>query len=320
MKRLFCGMITGALVMVASSVMASYPEKPVKIIVPFSPGGTSDFVARLTAQKLSDLSGKQFYVENKPGASGRIGYDAGAKAPADGYTIIAADTSYAMLPGLYPKLAWVPDTDLKSITVTAQTPVVIVVNPITKFKSLKDLITFAKNNPGKLNYGSGGAGSATHLSAELFKSVAGVDIAHIPFKGAGEAATGLLSGTVELLITSPPTVIGHIKKGTVTALAVSSDKRSAALPNVPSIVEAGLPGYALYFWFGLMAPKGTPDGVVDYLQKSVAKILVLPEVKEMLAKQIVDPVGSTPIESANQLNAETKRWREIIKSAGVTLD
>jgi tripartite-type tricarboxylate transporter receptor subunit TctC len=225
-----------------------------------------------------------------------------------------------MLPGLYPKLSWSPDTDLKPITMTAQTPVVIAVSPNTKFKTLKELIAFAKANPGKLNYGSGGAGSATHLSAEFFKSVAGVDIAHIPFKGAGEATTGLLSGTVELVIASPPTVIGHIKRGNVTALAVSSPSRSAALPDVPSIVEAGLPGYNVYFWFGLMAPKGVPDSVVDFLQKAVAKILALPEVKELLARQITEPVGSTPVETAKQLSAETKRWREVIKSAGITLD
>jgi tripartite-type tricarboxylate transporter receptor subunit TctC len=262
MNKHFRALIAAALTIIASPALAEYPDKPIKIIVPYSPGGTSDFIARITAQNLSEVTGATFIVENKTGASGRIGYDAVAKAPGDGYTLVASDTSYAMLAGLYPTLPWAHETDLKPVTVTAQTPVVIVASPNAPFTLLKELIAYAKANPGKLNYGSGGAGSSSHLAAELFKSVAGVDIAHIPFKGAGEATTGVISSTVELVIAAPPTVISHIKSGKTLGIAVTSVSRSPALPDVASVVEAGLPGFVMSSWFGLMAPKGTPDSVI----------------------------------------------------------
>ena len=320
MKKHLRVMLAAALTIIASPVLAEYPEKSIKIIVPYSPGGTSDFVARITAQNLSEVTGAIFIVENKTGAGGRIGYDAVAKAPGDGYTLVASDTSYAMLAGLYPNLPWAHETDLKPITVTAQSPVVIVASPTAPFTSLKDLISFAKANPGKLNYGSGGAGSSSHLAGEFFKSVAGLDITHIPFKGAGEATTGVISSTVELVIAAPPTVISHIKSGKTTAIAVSSATRSPALPDVASVVEAGLPGFVMSNWFGLMAPKGTPDSVIAYLQKAVVKVLERPDVKERLTTLGAEPVGSTPEDATKLLRAETKLWGDVIKSAGVTLE
>jgi tripartite-type tricarboxylate transporter receptor subunit TctC len=320
MNKHFRSLIAAALTIIASPAMAEYPDKPIKIIVPYSPGGTSDFIARITAQNLSEVTGATFIVENKTGASGRIGYDAVAKAPGDGYTLVASDTSYAMLAGLYPNLPWAHDTDLKPVTVTAQTPVVIVASPNAPFITLKELIAYAKANPGKLNYGSGGAGSSSHLAGELFKSVAGVDIAHIPFKGAGEATTGVISNTVELVIAAPPTVISHIRNGKTLAIAVTSATRSAAMPDVVSVVEAGLPGFVMSNWFGLMAPKGTPDNVIAYLQKAVVKVLERPEVKERLITLGAEPVGSSPDDAAKLLRDDTKRWGDVIKSAGVTLE
>jgi tripartite-type tricarboxylate transporter receptor subunit TctC len=212
------------------------------------------------------------------------------------------------------------ETDLKPVTVTAQTPVVIVASPNAPFSSFKDLIAYAKANPGKLNYGSGGAGSSSHLAGELFKRVAGLDIAHIPFKGAGEATTGVISSTVELVIAAPPTVISHIKSGKVQAIAVTSATRSPALPDVPSVVEAGLSSFVLSNWFGLMAPKGTPDSVIAYLQKAVAKVLERADVKERLTTVGAEPVGNSPDVAAKLLRDETKLWGEVIKSAGVTLE
>jgi tripartite-type tricarboxylate transporter receptor subunit TctC len=324
MKSLFSSLVLAACLLgpvtVVAQTPAAYPDKPVRIIVPYAPGGTSDFIARLTAQKLSDQTGKTFIVENKPGASGRIGYDAVAKAPGDGYTLAASDTSYAMLPGLYPKLPWDPAADLRSVTVTAETPVVITVHPDTKFQTLAELIAYAKANPGKLNYGSGGAGSSTHLAGELLKSTAGVDITHIPFKGAGEATTGLISGQVQVLIAAPPTVIGHIKSGKAMALGVSAAKRSPALPEVPTTTEAGLPAYQFTNWFGLLAPAGTPDAVVQYLQREVAKVLAQAEVMERLSTQGADPVGSLSGAATVELKADTLRWGEVIKKAGITLE
>jgi tripartite-type tricarboxylate transporter receptor subunit TctC len=324
MKTLVSGLILAAVCWLApvagAQTPAPYPDKPVKIIVPYAAGGTSDFIARLTAQKLNEQSGKTFLVENKPGASGRIGYDAVAKAPGDGYTLAASDTSYAMLPGLYPKLPWDPAADLRVVTVTAETPVVITVHPDTKFKSLAELIAFAKANPGKLYYGSGGAGSSTHLAGELLKSTAGVDITHIPFKGAGEATTGLISGQVQVLIAAPPTVIGHIKSGKAIALGVSAAQRSLAMPDVPTTTEAGLPSFQFTNWFGLLAPSGTPDAVVEYLQREVARMLAIPEVKERLATQGADPVGSFSGAAAVELKADTLRWGEVIKNAGIVLE
>jgi tripartite-type tricarboxylate transporter receptor subunit TctC len=320
MNKHFRALVAAALTLIASPVLAEYPDKPIKIIVPYSPGGTSDFIARITAQNLSEVTGATFIVENKTGASGRIGYDAVAKAPGDGYTLVASDTSYAMLAGLYPTLPWAHETDLKPVTVTAQTPVVIVASPNAPFTSLKELIAYAKANPGKLNYGSGGAGSSSHLAAELFKSVAGVDIAHIPFKGAGEATTGVISSTVELVIAAPPTVISHIKSGKIQAIAVTSATRSPALPDVPSVVEAGLSSFVLSNWFGLMAPKGTPESVIAYLQKAVTKVLERPDVKERLTTVGAEPVGNSPDDAAKLLRDETKLWGEVIKSASVTLE
>ncbi|HZP76004.1 MAG TPA: tripartite tricarboxylate transporter substrate binding protein [Pseudolabrys sp.] len=311
---------TAALLCAASSASAQYPDRPVRIIVPYSAGGTSDFVARITAQKLSELTGKTFYVENKPGASGRLGYETGTKATPDGYTLVGADTSFAMLPGLYAKLPWTQDTALRTITITAQTPVVIAVHPKTGFKTLRDLIVYAKANPGKLNYGSGGVGSSTHLAGELFKRVAGVDIAHVPYKGAGDAVTGLVSGQVELLITAPPTVISLVRAGNLTALAVTSVQRSAALPDVPSVVEAGLPGFIVSNWFGLMAPKDTPDAIVDYLQKEVATAMAADTIKERLRAQGAEPVASAPQASAQKVSDETKLWTDVVHDAGIKVE
>jgi tripartite-type tricarboxylate transporter receptor subunit TctC len=318
--RLLAVMLPLLLAASAASAQSAYPDKPVRIIVPYAPGGTSDFIARLTAQKLSEQTGKSFVVENKAGASGRIGYDAVAKAPGDGYTLVASDTSYAMLPGLYPKLPWDANADLRSITVTAETPVVITVHPDTNFKTLAELITYAKANPGKLNYGSGGAGSSTHLAGELLKSTAGIDLTHIPFKGAGDAVTGLISGQVQVLITAPPTVIGHIKSGKAVALAVSAGQRSAALPQVPTTADADLPTYKFTNWFGLMAPASTPDAVVNYVQMQVAKILTLPDVIDRLASQGAEPVGSLSGAATVELKADTLRWSDVINKAGIVLE
>jgi len=303
--------------MIAVPSAAQYPDKPVKIVVPFAPGGTSDFVARITALKLQELTGKAFVVENRLGASGRTGYVSVAKSEGDGYTLVASDTSYAMLAGLFAKLDWAHETDLVPITVTASTPVVVVAHPSTGFKSLKGLIDYAKANPGKLNYGSGGRGSSTHLAAELLKSMAGVDMVHVAFKGAGDAVNGVLSNSVQVLIAAPPTVLGHVQGGSLTGLAISSPERLVALPDVPTTKEAGLPAYNVSNWFGLMAPKGTPPAVLAYLQQNVEKVLTQADVKERLLAQGAWPVGNSPADAAKHVRSETELWSRVIREAKI---
>lgn len=318
MKTLFTVIaLLGALTSVAE---AQYPDRPVKIIVPYAPGGTSDFVARITATKLSETLNKTFIIENRTGAGGRSGYDAGAKSAPDGYTLIASDTSYAMMAGLYAKLPWDHQNDLVSVTITAQTPVVITVSKKSGFTTLKQLIDFAKANPGKLNYGSGGPGSSTHLAAEFFNKAAGVQIAHIPFRGAGDAVNAVLNGNVDLLIAAPPTVLSHVSAGSITAVAISSEDRSPALRDVPTAKEAGLPAFAVSNWFGLMAPKGTPDSVIRYIQENVAKIVALPDVRERLASQGADAVGNSPAAATKVVQDDTRLWTDTIRAAKITLD
>lgn len=295
---------------------AQYPTRPVKTIVPFAVGGTGDIVARIIAQKLTERTGKPFVVENKTGAGGRIGYEASAKSPGDGYTLAATDATYTMLPALYGNLGWDQANDLVPVTISAQAPFVVVVSPQTQAKSLKDLLDQAKANPGKINYGSAGIGSVNHVVTEMFMREAHVNLTHVPYKGMGDALTGLLTGSVELLITAMPTAIGQIKSGKIVALAVTSAKRSPAMPNVPTVTEAGVP-FVASNWFGLTAPKGTPKAAIDYLQQEVAKALESPDVKELLAAQGAEPSGITPEEFGRILRDDTKRWGEAIRAARI---
>jgi tripartite-type tricarboxylate transporter receptor subunit TctC len=317
MRYVLTAAVAALSAMIATPSTAQYPDKPVKIVVPYSPGGTSDFVARVTALKLQELTGKVYVVENKVGASGRIGYGSVAKSDADGYTLVALDTSYAMLPGLFAKLDWAHETDLVPVTVTAVTPAVIVVHPATGFKTLKDLIDYAKANPGKLNYGSGGRGSSTHLNAEYFKSVAGLDIVHVPFKGAGDAVNGALSNAVQVLISAPPTVLGHVQGGSLTGLAISSTERLGSMPDVPTTKEAGLPAYTVANWFGMMAPKGTPPAVLTYLHQNIEKVLAQPDVKAKLLAQGASPLGNSPADAAKYVREETDLWKRVIRDAKI---
>lgn len=296
-----------------------YPSKPVRIVVPYAPGGTSDFVARLIGQKLGERTGATFIVENKPGAGGRIGFDAAAKSPPDGYTLASTDSSYAMLPALYQKLTWDP-ADLQPVSLLVQVPLVLVAAEKTGFKQLSDVVAYAKANPGKLNFGSGGIGSATHLAGELLKYSAGIDIVHVPFKGAGDAMSGVLAGTVELLVTAAPTAAPHVKAGRVRGLVVTTAKRAAALPEIPTSAEAGLPAFAIAGWVGLTTPRGTPADVVKRLHAEAVAALAVPEVAERLGAQGAEPVGSTPEEFAQVIASETKRWTEIVKAANVRLE
>jgi tripartite-type tricarboxylate transporter receptor subunit TctC len=313
--------ILAALALVALPVLANaqspWPAQTVKIIAPYSPGGTVDFSARLIGQKLGENLGKAFIVENRVGASGTIGAQAVVTAHPDGYTLLANDSSYAMLPALFAKLPWDHANALVPVTTILTTPVVLVVPTGSPFKSVRELVDFAKKNPGKLNFGSGGMGSSTHLNAEMFRKEAGIEITHVPYKGAGEAMTGVISATVDLLITATPTAMGQMKGGKIRALAVSGAKRSPAFPDVPTFAEAGLPGYTVTGWFGLAAPKATPKEVVAKLHAEVVKALADPAVKERILLQGAEPGGMAPEAFAKFIADDTKRWGELARAAGV---
>lgn len=315
----FFAMLTLAAVPVASLAQA-WPDKPVRLVVPYAPGGTTDFSARLVAEALTQQTGKSFYVENKAGASGTIGTSQVAKSAPDGTTFLVNDTTYAMLPALFAKLPWDHAGDLVPVTTLAVTPVVLVVAANSPFKTAQELFEHARKNPGKLNFGSGGNGSSTHLSAEVLKKEAKLSITHIPYKGAGDAMVGLLGNQIDLLITAAPTAVPQVQGGKARALAVTGDKPLPSLPNVPTFKQVGLPGYTVMNWFGLAAPKGTPKEIVDKLQGEVKKAMASPKVAERLDAMGASPGGIPSAEFAALVQKETKLWTDIAKSAGVRPD
>jgi tripartite-type tricarboxylate transporter receptor subunit TctC len=294
----------------------AYPSRPVRIVVAYPPGGAVDTIARKVAQKLSEQMGQQFVVENKPGASGTIGAREVASAEPDGYSLLAIDNSYAMLPYVFAKLPWDHANDLVPITVSAFSPIMVVVGEGSQFADLSGLLDYARRNPEKLTYGTGGKGSATHFAAEAFQQAAGVKLYHVAYKGAGDAVVGVISGQVDLITASPPSVMGNIRGGQMRTLAISGTERVPALPEVPTFAEAGLPQYSVLNWSGLAAPKGTPPEIIEKLQAGVAKALTEPDVKEFLASQGAEPGGMAPAAFGQLMREETDRWREVAARAG----
>lgn len=318
MLRILKATLTVVVLALSAIAQAQYPARPVRVLHPFGVGGGSDLVTRVVMQKVSESSGHSFVVENRTGAGGRIAYDAGAKATPDGYTLVTGETTYCILAALYGStLPWDPAGDLVPVTVFAQTPFVIVVSPRLGVSTLAQFIALAKSKPGKLNYGSAGVGSNNHIFGELFKREAGVDIAHIPYKGMGDAITGVFSGSVDMLVVGTAPVVQHINAGKLIPLAIASSRRSPALPNVPSVVEAGLPNFTVGNWFGLLAPRGTPPEVIERLHREIVKALAAPEVRERFASLGVEPSGMSPQELGVLMRDETARWREVIKAAGI---
>jgi len=301
----------------ATAAAAQFPAKSIRIVNPFAVGGGSDTVARVVAQKISEYSGKAVIVENKTGAGGRIGYEFGAKSPADGYTLVLTDTTYTMMPALYAALPWDHANDLIPVATLAQTPLVIMVTPKLQISSLAALIDYAKRNPGKVNYGSAGLGSINHIVTELFMRETGIDLSHVPYKGVGDAVTGMLTGSVDLLIISVPGGTPHINSGKAVGLAVTSGHRSPALPNVPSAVEAGVPKLIAGNWFGLTAPKGTPAEAIEWVNRQVAVALANTAVRERLLAQGAEPMVSSPAEFGALMRSDTQRWTGVIKAANI---
>jgi tripartite-type tricarboxylate transporter receptor subunit TctC len=298
-----------------------FPNKPVRIVVPFTPGGSTDILARAIGQKLGEAWGQPVVVENKPGAGGNVGVELVAKAPPDGHTIVMGHVgTFAANPALYKSLPYDPVKDFAPITLVALVPNVLVVGPSVKARSLSELVAYAKANPGKLDYGSGGNGSAAHLATEYFKLRTGVDLQHVPYKGTGPAVTDLLGGQIGVMITGALPLMQHIKSGKLRALAVASPKRLAILPDVPTIAESGYPGFAAVQWYGLFAPAATPPDVVATIYRDAVKALKDPSVAERLASEGAEPVGDTPAEFAAFVKSEIALWGKVIRESGAKVD
>jgi tripartite-type tricarboxylate transporter receptor subunit TctC len=296
---------------------AQYPNRPLKLIVPFPPAGATDIVGRIVAQKLGERLGQPVVVENRPGAGGSLGSDLAAKAAPDGYTILMATSSTHSIGPVLQKLPYDPIKDFAPITHVANVPNVLVVSPKLGVSSLKELVALARSQPGKLNYASAGVGSITQLNAELFKMIAKVDIVHVPYKGTQLSIPDLASGNVSMLFDSLASAIPNIKSGNVRPLALNAPKRSALLPEVPTLAEAGMPEFDLYTWFGMFAPAGTPPEAVARLQREVVAGLKSPDVLERFAAVGAEPVGSTPAEFVERIRSDAAKWGEVIRAANV---
>jgi tripartite-type tricarboxylate transporter receptor subunit TctC len=300
---------------------APYPERPVRIIVPFPPGGPADALARIVGDKLSQTLGKPFVVENKAGAGGNIGMEQGARAAADGYTLTLAPVgNLTVAPALYAKLPYDPAKDFAPITVLASVPNVLIVHPSVPAKSVAELVALAKAKPGLLNYASPGNGSIPHLAGELFKRTAGVDIVHIPFNGVAPASNAVLSGQVQMFFAQSSAALPQWRAGKVVALGVASAKRIAAAPDLPTIAEQGYPDFEATSWYALVAPAGTAPAVIDRLYAEIARTLNEPDVRERIAGLGAEPVGNSPAEFAAMQRAEAIRWTRLAKEANIHAD
>jgi tripartite-type tricarboxylate transporter receptor subunit TctC len=314
--RIFLGV--ALLIAAAASAQAqSYPTRPVRLIAHSAPGGTSDILGRLVAQKLTDAFSQQVVVENRAGASGIIGVEVAAKSAPDGYTLLITQTSIAINPSMFAKLPYNAQRDFAPITQLVVAPNVLVVHPSVPAKSIKEFIALAKRNPGSLINGSPGQGTSPHLSAELFKIMSGIKLEHVQYKGAGQAIIGLLSGEIPVMFTTPPTAMPYIQAGRLRPLGVTTTKRAEALPDVPTISEAGVPGYESVQWFGMLVPAGTPRPVIDRLHQEITRSLRASEMKERLNSLGLDVVGSTPEEFGTYIKSETEKWAKVIKTMGI---
>jgi len=322
-RRTFTLAAASALGLLALTPLAAqaqaFPTKAITIIVPFSAGGTTDILARVLGQFISKDLGQPVIIDNRAGAGGNIGTQLVARAAPDGYTILMGTVgTHAINQSLYPKLAFDPIKDFAPLTRVALVPNLLVANPAQPFKTVKELTAYAKANPGKVTFGSSGSGTSIHLSGELFKQMAGVDIQHVAYKGSAPAVNDLLGNHIAIMFDNMPSAISHVKAGKLRPLAVTTAQRSPALPDVPTIAEAGVPGYEATSWFGLLAPARTPAPVVAKLNASILKTLADPDVKKKLLEQGAEPAGETPAQFAAFIASETVKWGKIVKQSGAT--
>jgi tripartite-type tricarboxylate transporter receptor subunit TctC len=323
MRPLMCAIACGAAMVSgvqAQTSAQSYPVKPIRIIVPFPAGGTSDILARAVGQKLGEEWKQQVIVDNRPGAGANIGAELAAKAAPDGYTLLLASTIHTINPSLYPKLGYDPIRDFTPVTLIAATSQVLAVHNSVPVRTVKELIAYAKRRPGELNYSSAGSGSQPHLTAELFKSMTGINIVHVPYKGAPPAMIDLLAGQVALTFATAPSAVPHVKGGKLRALGVSTAQRITALPQVPTIAEAGVPGFEASGSNGLVGPAGLPPAIVERLNASVTRIVKEPAMSRFLSEQGADPVTTTASEYGAYLKAEVSKWAQVVKASGAKVD
>ena len=314
-RNLFCALV---LLQATGAFAQAWPAKPIRLMVPFPPGGSTDIVARIVAQKLGDRLGQSIVIENRGGAGGTIGTALIAKSAADGYNLTVASTStHVVAPSVYAKLDYDPVKDFAPIGLMAVSPYLLVVTPSVPAKTLQELVALAKKQPGRLNYASAGIGSTTHLAMEMLKSVSSTYMLHIPYNGNGPAGTALIGGQVEILFGSLPALLPHAKSGRARALAVGTPKRSPSLPDVPTVAESGYPGFDASLWLAIMAPAGTPQPIVERLNKELVSIIAAAETRDAFDKAGAEPLTGTPVDLAAMIRDGVPKYARIIKTAGV---
>jgi tripartite-type tricarboxylate transporter receptor subunit TctC len=312
---------TTALTAVVAGAADTYPVKPIRLIVPFPPGGPADALARMVGDRLSASLGQSVIVDNRPGAAGNIGMELAAKAAPDGYTLVLAPAgNLTVNPSLYRNVPYDVARDFAPVTVIAAVPNILVVNPAVPAQDLADLIRYAKANPGRLNYSSPGSGSGAHLAGELLKSAAGIDVVHVPYNGIAPAVTAVIAGDVQLMFAGAPSALPQVNGGKLRALAVASPKRIVAAPALPTLDESGLPGFDVTSWYSIVAPAGTPPAVIERLQREIARALDNPDIRAKLAGLGAEPIGNSPAEFAAMIKSETAKWSKIVKDANIKPD
>jgi len=317
MKAIVLGLAAVVIAGASFAQTSGYPNRPVKIIAPFAPGGPVDAVARVLAPKLSEGLGQQFYVENHPGGSGNIGTALAAKAPADGYTVLVISSTLVVNPSLFAKLGFDTTTDLAPVSLVGVSPQVLLVHPSVPAANLKELVAWVKASPGQYSYAHAGLGTPGYLAGEMLKQAFGLDLVAVSFNGGGPAITSTIGGHTPVLYTSISTAAGHIKQGTVRALAVTGARRSPALPDVPTLAEAGAPGQESDIILGVLVPAGTPQDVVDRLHREIVRIVALADVRERLSALGFEPIASTPKEFADRIRWEIDKWTKVIRAANI---
>jgi tripartite-type tricarboxylate transporter receptor subunit TctC len=317
MKAILLGLTALAVAATSFAQTSGYPNRPVKMIAPFAPGGPVDVVARVLAPKLSEGLGQQFYVENHPGGSGNIGTALAAKAPPDGYTVLVISSTLVVNPSLFAKLGFDTMTDLAPVSLVGVSPQVLLVHPSVPAASVKELVAWVKASPGQHSYAHAGLGTPGYLAGEMFKQAFGLDLVAVSFNGGGPAITSTIGGHTPILYTSISTAAGHIKQGTVRALAVTGARRSPALPDVPTLAEAGTPDQESDIILGVLVPGGTPRDVIDRLYREIVRIVALPEVRERLSALGFEPIASTPKEFADRIKWEIDKWAKVIRAADI---
>ena len=318
-RALLAALLACSIPFVFAADAPKYPSKTIKFIVPVPPGGGVDLLARVVGQKMGESMGVTVIIENKPGASAAIGTDALAKSPPDGYTIMMAYTAHATNP-LLTKLPYDTDKDFTAVAFVGYIPLVLVTNPSFPANSVKDIVAMAKAKPGSVQYASGGAGAGAHLSGELFKQMANVDITHVPYKGNAPALNDVLGGQVPFMFDTLPTSLPHIKAGKLKALAVTTEKRTPLAPDIPTMIEQGWPGFVISAWYAVLAPAGTPRDIVARLNAEINNAVKDPELQKRMADQGIELVGGTPEEAQKFIDSEVVRWRKVIKEKGITAE